>query len=143
VWFAFVPKKNTSWKDLFRVGRSKTGLGAFAIVPIRRGQFIVKYWGRRIANEEADRLNNKYLFELNSRWTIDGAGRKNMARYINHACRPNAEARISKGSIRIHAIKNIKPGDEITYHYGRPYLDEFFGRTGCKCGHCSKKSRRK
>src|SRR5262245_23356955 len=31
------------------------------------------------------------LFEINSRWTIDGTSRKNLGRYVNHSCRPNAE----------------------------------------------------
>ena len=49
----------------------------------------------------------------------------NLARYINHACRPNAEVYFVKHVIKIRAIKNIKPGDEITYHYGRNYVDAF------------------
>src|SRR5438105_7005128 len=75
----------------FRIGRSKTGLGLFATVAIRKGAFIAEYWGRRIPTKTADDLNTKYLFEINSRWTIDGSDRRNLARYINHSCRPNAE----------------------------------------------------
>ena len=51
----------------------------------------MRYSGRKITTEIADELDNRYLFEVNSRWTIDGATRKNRARYINHSCRPNAE----------------------------------------------------
>jgi SET domain-containing protein len=53
--------------------------------------------------------------EVNSRWTIDGSPRWNTARYINHSCRPNAEAFESRGEIRIKAKRRIKAGDEITY----------------------------
>jgi hypothetical protein len=74
-----------------RIGRSRTGLGVFARVPIRKGQFIVRYSGRKISTEMADDLDTRYLFEINARWTIDGATRRNTARYINHSCRPNAE----------------------------------------------------
>jgi hypothetical protein len=137
--FSCVSKKKSSPRDILRVGRSRTGLGAFAVEPIRRGQFIARYWGRRIPTAEADNYNNRYMFEISSRWTIDGSTRRNVARYINHACRPNAEARISKGSIRIHALKNIQPGDEITYHYGRPYFEQFLREPGCKCLACEKK----
>jgi SET domain-containing protein len=139
--FSRVPKKNPSPRDILRVRRCKTGLGIFALAPIRRGQFIIEYWGKRIRTADADELNNRYMFEISSRWTIDGADRRNLARYINHACRPNAEARISKGSIRIHAVKNIQPGDEITYHYGRPYFEQFLRQPGCKCRACGKKPR--
>jgi uncharacterized protein len=122
-----------------RIGRSKAGLGLFARVPIRKGQFIVRYSGRKIRTETADELNNKYLFEINARWTIDGSSRRNIGRYVNHACRPNAEPYFVKHAIKIRAIKNIKPGEEITYHYGRDYFDSFIKAKGCRCKHCARK----
>src|SRR3954454_14652571 len=103
--------------NLFCVARSRTGLGLFALAAIRKGEFIVEYWGKRVSSEEADKLRTKYLFALNSRWALDGSDRRNTARYINHACKANAEARVERGSIRIYASKHINPGDEITYHY--------------------------
>jgi SET domain-containing protein len=123
----------------FRVGRSKTGLGLFATKLIRRGSFIIRYTGKKLPNKIADELDTKYLFELNSRWTIDGSGRKNIARYINHSCRPNAEADVKKQKILISAIKTINPGDEITYNYGRNYFNAFIKQHGCKCAACHQK----
>jgi SET domain-containing protein len=122
-----------------QIGRSKAGLGLFALVAIKKGQFIVRYSGRKITTEVADQLDTRYLFEVNSRWTIDGASRRNRARYINHSCRPNAEVYFVKHVIKIRAIKNIKPGDEITYHYGRDYFDSFIKAAGCRCKACAKK----
>ena len=81
------------------------------------------------------------MFELNSRWTIDGSPRRNIARYINHACKPNAETDVVKGKIRITAIRTIRPGDEITYHYGRGYFDTFIKPKGCRCAACIEKRR--
>jgi SET domain-containing protein len=123
-----------------RIGRSKTGLGLFACVAIKKGQFIIRYNGRKLTTEQADRLDNRYLFEVNARWTIDGSNRRNRARYINHACRPNAKVYFIKHVIKIRAIKNIKPGDEITYHYGRDYFDSFIKGVGCRCRACAKKA---
>ena len=125
----------------YRVGRSRTGLGLFATKPIKKGTKIVRYIGPLLdsRNEKHDAIENKYLFELNGRWTIDGSVRKNLARYINHSCRPNAEVYFVKHAIKIRAIKNIKPGDEITYHYGRDYFDSFIRDVGCKCRACAKK----
>ncbi len=122
-----------------RVGRSKTGLGLFAEVPIRKGQFIIRYRGKKIPTEATEGLDTRYLFEINNRWTIDGASRKNTARYINHACRPNAEVYFVKHVIKIRAIKNIKAGAEITYNYGRQYVDAFIKPVGCKCPFCARK----
>ncbi len=121
----------------FRVGRSETGLGLFATDVIEKGSFIIEYIGPRITSEEVERRRNtRYLFEINSRWTIDGSPRWNTARYINHSCRPNAQAVVSRGRIRIKAIKRIRPGDEITYNYGKNYFDTFIRPTGCKCLSC-------
>ena len=121
----------------FRVGRSETGLGLFATELIEKGAFIIEYVGPRISSEEVSRRRNtRYLFEINSHWTIDGSPRWNTARYINHSCRPNAKVGVSRGRIRIKAIKRIKPGDEITYNYGKGYFDTFIKPMGCKCLSC-------
>jgi uncharacterized protein len=122
-----------------RIGRSKTGLGLFAQVPIKKGQFIIRYIGRKIPTASVYGLDTRYLFEINERWTIDGASRRNRARYINHSCRPNAEVYIVKHAIKIRAIKAIKPGDEITYNYGRNYFDAFIKKAGCRCRACASK----
>ena len=125
----------------YRIARSTTGLGLFATKPISKGDFIIKYWGRRLPNKVADDLDNRYLFEISSRWTVDGSTRRNVARYINHSCRPNAETDIVKGEILISAIKNIAPGDEITYDYGKDHFNGFIKPKGCRCDKCAEKRR--
>jgi hypothetical protein len=35
--------------------------------------------------------------------------------------------------IVIVALRRIKPGEEITYDYGREYLNYFFTNSGCRC----------
>lgn len=124
--------------ESFRVGRSRTGLGLFATRIIEKGEFIVEYDGPRITNAEVEgRLNTRYLFTVNSRWTIDGSPRWNKARYANHSCRPNAEAVQVRGRIQIKARKRIRPGDEITYNYGQSYFDAFIAPKGCLCAKCA------
>jgi hypothetical protein len=126
----------------FRVGRSRTGLGLFATEPIKKRAFFTEYRGRRLANDEAERLEargNRYLYEINSRWTIDGTSRRNVARYANHSCRPNAESHQIRGRVFLRAIKNIKPGDEITYDYGEDYFRNVITPSRCKCVKCREK----
>jgi SET domain-containing protein len=126
----------------FRVGRSATGLGLFATKLIKRAGYIATYRGRRLAAKEAycrEHRGSKYLFELNSRWMIDGSPRYNVARYINHSCRPNAQPVIRKGRIKIVALRSIPPGEEITYDYGREYFDFFIKERGCRCAKCRAK----
>jgi uncharacterized protein len=126
----------------FRIGRSRTGLGLFATAPIKKRTLIVEYKGRKLTTEQADKVEargNRYLYEINSRWTIDGTTRKNLGRYANHSCRPNAEAHQIGHQVFIRAIKGIKPGDEITWNYGRDYYLNVITPSGCKCDKCREK----
>src|SRR4051812_5446348 len=136
-----MPTRSSTSRRRYRVARSKAGLGLFALKPIKKGEFIAHYTGRIITNAEADRLWTKYLFELNSRWTVDGSPRRNIARYINHSCRPNAETDIKRGEILISAMKNIEAGDEITYDYGKDHFNGFIKPIGCQCDKCREKRR--
>jgi hypothetical protein len=130
----------------YRVGRSRTGLGLFATKPIKKGSKIVRYFGPLLdsRNKKHDAIENKYLFELNGRWTIDGSVRRNIARYINHACRPNAESDVSarKRKVVIRAIKDIAPGEEINYDYGTDYFKAYLKPIGCKCASCERKRKK-
>jgi SET domain-containing protein len=136
-----------SSKKPYRVGRSRTGLGLFATQPIKKGSKIIRYFGRLLDSRKKkdDAIENKYLFELNDRWTIDGSMRKNLARYINHACKPNAESDVQprKRKVIIRAIKNIEPGEEINYDYGTDYFKAYLKPIGCKCDACEKKRKKK
>src|SRR5215471_14885140 len=131
----------------YRIGRSKTGLGLFATRPIKKGAKIIRYFGPILDSrkKEEDAIENKYLFELNNRWTIDGSVRENIARYINHSCKPNAESdvRPRKRKVFIRAIKNIEPGEEINYDYGTDYFKEYLKPIGCLCAGCEKKRQKK
>src|ERR1700692_772580 len=131
----------------YRVGRSRTGLGHLAPKPNKKGAKIVRYFGPLLdcRKKKDDAIENKYLFELNGRWTIDGSVRENVARYINHACRPNAESDVMprKRKVVIRAIKNIEPGEEINYDYGTDYFKAYLKPIGCKCAACEKKRKKK
>jgi uncharacterized protein len=131
----------------YRVGRSRTGLGLFATKPIKKGTKIIRYFGPILDSKKKkdDAIENKYLFELNNRWTIDGSVRANVARYINHACRPNAESDVKprKRKVFIRAIKKIEPGEEINYDYGTDYFKAYLKPIGCKCAACEKKRKKK
>jgi SET domain-containing protein len=130
----------------FRIGRSFTGLGLFAIRPIKKREKIAEYKGPRVNAEEAGRLErrgNRYLYEINPRVTIDGTPRTNLARYANHSCNPNAESYTYSGRVFIRALRNIKLDEEITYDYGTDYLKNVIGRSRCQCRRCRRRRARK
>jgi len=69
---------------------------------------------------------------------IDAKFSGNRARWINHACKPNCEAREEDGRVFIHALRHIEPGEELFYDYGlviegrqTKALKEQFA---CRCG---------
>ena len=117
--------------------RAATGLGLFATKRIPKGKKIVEYTGPRVPNEIVDKSNGKYFFGVTKKWSIDGSGRDNLARYANHSCAPNAEAIItSSNRVWIWSRKTIQPGEEIVYDYGKEYFDGIIKDIGCKCAKC-------
>jgi SET domain-containing protein len=138
-------KKKTKAKpkakpELYRVGRAQTGLGLFAAQDIPERKLIIEYVGRRIPTKLAQEIDrrraNKYLFEIDRRWTIDGSTRRNLARYVNHSCDPNTEAESNRGRLMYRAIKPIAQGGEITVDYGEEHMELYFGAAGCLCPGC-------
>jgi uncharacterized protein len=131
----------------FRIGRAAAGLGLFATKAIARGAYIVTYRGKRIptaqAHERERRFGAKYMFELSRQWTIDGSSRYNLGRYVNHSCRPNAEAVLRKRRIVFVALSRIAPEEEITVDYGEEYFDLFFRDGKCRCAACAVKGARR
>ncbi len=110
------------------------GKGLFATKDLSYGDFIAEYTGKKITSEEADALkDNRYLFEIDSEWTLDGSDESNIARYINHSCNPNAEGDVMDGHILISAFKSIPKGTEITIDYGDEYIGDFMTHK-CLCG---------
>lgn len=123
----------------FLVKRTEAGLGLIATKAYKKDDLVIEYTGERIPDDEADRRANRYLFEINNKWTIDGTGRENTARYINHSCRPNCQPEVDerKKRIFIYAKKRINPGDELTYNYGKAHWNEYIKPKGCMCEKCT------
>jgi uncharacterized protein len=129
-------------KYRFAIRRTRTGLGFFALEPIPANKRIIEYTGPIISNAEVDKRRGKYFFGLNSKWSIDGSPRSNTARYINHSCRPNAEAFVTRHRVWIWSKRKIKVGEEITYDYGKEYFDDHIKPRGCKCDKCRPRRRK-
>ncbi len=134
---------------MWKVKKSKIhGNGIFATENIPKGTKIIEYIGEKVSRKEGDRrsekrikkyLNSKktgsvYIFELNSKYDIDGSPKYNKARYINHSCNPNCEVEITRGKIWIVSIKNIKIGIELSYDYGYEFDEDDYTDHVCKCG---------
>ena len=120
------------------VKRSCAGLGLFARVNLKKGLRVIEYSGEHITAEEADIRGGKYLFALNKKTIIDGKNRGNLARYINHSCRPNCYAEINAAETRVFIFtkRAIKAGEELGYNYGQEYFNDLIKPSGCRCLKC-------
>jgi SET domain-containing protein len=105
--------------------RSKLhGFGVFAAEPIAKNTRIIDYAGQLVRNSESGAREAQYLrdgciwvFRINRYWSRDAAVGGNIARFINHACRPNCWFQVVEKTIWIRASRLIRSGEELTYDY--------------------------
>ncbi len=138
---------NQATQKLYLVKASRIhGKGVFAAANIARGALIIEYKGQRIDWDTAlerhphdpTQPNHTFYFSLDTGEVIDANVRGNSARWINHSCAPNCEAREQDGKVFIHAKRAIKAGDELFYDYGlvldEPYTAQLKRDYQCLCG---------
>ena len=105
--------------------RSKLhGWGVFAVDAINKNTRIIDYAGELIDHKESLKREDAYLargevwcFTVNRQWVRDANAGGNVARFINHACKPNCYTEVTDRTIWIRAARNITPGEELTYDY--------------------------
>jgi SET domain-containing protein len=100
------------------------GFGVFAAEPINKNRRIIDYAGELILNRRSGEREARYLedgciwvFRVDRRWSRDAAVGGNIARFINHSCRPNCWWEIVDRTIWIRAARRIEAGEELTYDY--------------------------
>ena len=114
-------------KTLPRLVRKRSklhGFGVFAAEPIPKNRRIIDYAGELVRNSDSVEREERYLregciwvFRVNRTWSRDAAVGGNIARFINHACRPNCWWEVVGSTIWIRASRLIRPGEELTYDY--------------------------
>lgn len=122
------------------------GNGVFSTRKIAAGSCIVEYKGERITARQAEKRSgadpenpfHTFFFSLEGGRLIDGAANGNDARWINHCCAPNCEAREEDGRIFIYALRDIRRGEELNYDYGlvigERHTQAVKRAYGCLCG---------
>ena len=112
------------------------GSGVYAAAIIPKNRRIVHYAGEKISNQESLKRELRYMkrghiwcFKLTSHAVIDAGVRGNIARYINHSCRPNCYIDITGGIIWVRASRTILKGEELTYRYNT----DGEGLIKCRC----------
>ena len=121
--FHWMPTPVSSPK--IRRKRSKLhGYGVFAEEAINKNKRIIDYAGELITNKQSERREDRYLskgciwvFRVNRNWSRDAAVGGNVARFINHSCKPNCWIDVVDKTIWVRAARNIRKGEELTYDY--------------------------
>lgn len=100
------------------------GAGVYAAERITKNTRIIDYAGETITHAESRRREARQLargriwcFTVNRRTVRDASVGGNLARFINHACRPNCYVHVIDGVIWIRAARTIRRGEELTYDY--------------------------
>ncbi len=122
----------------FRVGRGVSGRGIFATEEIPKGVCIFEYIGTPVPESKQESSEGRYLFWTGKKKMVNGNVPENIARHINHSCRPNCEADGPDGRIFILTTRKIKAGEEINYDYGKGYFNDYIKPIGCRCVKCRK-----
>ena len=126
----------------YRIKKSnidKNGRGLYATKDIKESTQIIDYVGKIITKkqtEESEKFDNSkpiYLFDLNSRYDLDGNVSWNTARLINHSCLNNCDYEGKGLKLWVNANRDIKIGEELTCNYGFSY-DSDYKQFPCKCG---------
>jgi uncharacterized protein len=117
------------------------GFGVYAVEPIAKNRRIIDYAGELIPRAEWMARGERYrsrgriwIFVVNRRWARDGSVGGNLARYLNHSCRPNCRWQVAGRTIWIRAARAIAPGEELTYDYATAGDHDIMCRcrTGCR-----------
>lgn len=120
----------SSTAPLFEVRSSPiAGSGAFALQPIPAWTRLIEYTGERVSHEVADARyeedeasgnTHTVLFTVDDRTVIDAGVGGNEARFFNHSCDPNCQSIIVRRRVYLETIRDIEPGEELTYDYEIP-----------------------
>lgn len=111
------------------------GVGGYARRFIPKDTYVIEYVGEKIDKAESARrcaADNHFIFTYDDTHDIDGSVEWNPARLINHSCEPNCETVDDEGHMWVVAIRDIQPGEEITFNYN--YDLEDYKAHACRCG---------
>ena len=115
---------------LFEIRSSPiNGRGAFALQRIPAKKRLIEYTGERVSHEVADARYDEeeargnthtVLFAIDEKTVIDAGVGGNDARFFNHSCDTNCTSRIVRRRVYLETLREIMPGEELTYDYEIP-----------------------
>jgi hypothetical protein len=118
-WYSVAEKHD--WRTAMRIKTTAMGRGLFARKTFRKRQAIGIMAGRLVVDDDYD---PDYVVDMGDLGVLEP---KAPFRYLNHSCEPNCELvewEEADGSrdtrIWVHALRTVRPSDELTIDYGWP-----------------------
>src|SRR5271156_5858674 len=113
----------------FVVQNCQTGRGVFATQTIAVGSVIMNYTGPLLKYEQTS--STTLALQIGPDLYIGESGQADD--FVNHCCEPNAGMHINGTDVRLVAIADIAPGEQITFDYSTT-MDEDDFEFECLCG---------
>lgn len=120
-----------------KLSKSKNGKGLFALEKTRKGELIIDFSkgpGKFLTTKEADKFyekDNDYMIQVDDDLFFAVTDQEELedADFLNHSCNPNCGI---DGTLRIIAMRDIEPGEEITFDYAMCESSDY--KMECNCG---------
>ena len=103
------------------------GKGVFACAPIARGECIMTFSGTLFSRAQVD--FDDYHLQVGEDLYLGPS--RGLDDYVNHSCAPNSGFR---GGLDLVALRDILPGEEITWDYSTAIDEPDFAGFPCGCG---------
>lgn len=113
------------------------GKGLFAKAHINKGELVIDFTegpGTYMSTEDADKLyeeGNDYILQVGDDSFFVATSEEELedVDFINHSCDPSLGV---NGSLKFVAIRDIEPGEEITFDYAMTESSDY--SMECNCG---------
>lgn len=121
------------WRKILSVRSTAAGRGLFARKLFRKQQSIGQMMGKLISGDDYD---PDYVVDMGDYGVLDPRA---PFRYLNHSCEPNCQllewqsTRKAQPQIWVHALKTVRPSEQLTIDYGWPAESAI----PCLCGTAS------
>lgn len=140
-----------NYSQVWPIPTQGKGYGLYTAKPMKRDSLIAEYVGEVFDRKTSaghrrmkilDKYPATYLMQVTKSMLIDPVWKGNLARFMNHSCKPNCQPRkyiIPKVGVKIglFTIRDIEPFEELTFDYGFDVLHTrlllcLCGAQGCR-----------
>ncbi|MBI2054815.1 MAG: SET domain-containing protein-lysine N-methyltransferase [Candidatus Sungbacteria bacterium] len=117
------------------------GHGLFSIKPIKKGEVATIKGGHIYDNDTHEKVESDFGAvdcQIGDGFFIGPLKKSDVAKsmlYLNHSCEPNLGV---KGNIVFVALRDIKPGEELTFDYAMTDNEQYTMKCNCKMMSCRK-----